>query len=172
MHFNGPKSEEDDEDFEGYLNAVIQNGGHLSFPPFFVKCFDPFKQIVLCESFKLTTKFPDNIVCFSSGDNKDNNILTFCCLTAFFQDSQLKLQFRGRAFKEVKNTFDSPFPSSLIGNYISKLGVEDVDLVSDFSNIIGKCFPFPLKMSSCAPIDPLNKKQHWIFQIIKHSDIY
>jgi hypothetical protein len=170
MHYKKSCSRDNGgENFKLYLERVKRNGNSLFFPPFFVNSFDNIKQIVTCASFKLTNKFPNNIVCFKS---TPESALTFASVTQFYEDSNGQLKFRARAFKKVVDTFQSPYLSSSIGNYLCTSGVEEKDLLIDFSNITGKCFAFPLKMPSDTSIDPLNNNQHWIFQVIRHAEVY
>lgn len=56
-HHNRQLKEEDDESFAEYLEKVKRNGGHLTFRSLFVHSFDATKEIVKCESVRITKEY-------------------------------------------------------------------------------------------------------------------
>jgi hypothetical protein len=113
-------------------------------------------------------RFPDNVVVLSSQPTNEGRIL---CIEGF-EDFENKLMVKGRFFKNVSETFSTPYLSSTIGNFVCKGGLCDSVVSLAFSEIVSKCFAFSLKMPSRCPIDPANTKQEWIVQEICHSGMY
>ena len=95
-----------------------------------------------------------------------------CCMDLFdLDDSSGALCVSARPFKVIVPSFKSPFLSTDIGNYLCKRGLEKEAISFNFSKIVAKCFAFALKMPRCQTIDPANRKQTWICQFIRHSDL-
>jgi hypothetical protein len=103
---------------------------------------------------------------------------TILCIEGFGTDEGAEgdeegaLKVRGRLFKNVTTTFKTPYESSDIGNYVCKGGLDDEVASVNFSQIVSKCFAFPLKMPSRCPVDPASSQQEWIMQAIRHSGMY
>ena len=114
-------------------------------------------------------RFPDNIVVLKNRQ-QGQMAQIFCVEKFFWHEAVLKVE--GRCFKEVKPTFKTPYVSSDIGNYFCAGGLETEVMIVDFTDILGKCFAFPLIMPSKCNIDPEVEEQEWIVQIISHSNMY
>lgn len=172
MHISRQNNGDDDDDdreeyLEDYVESVRRNGDFL-FPPFHVKSVNTTKKTIVCESFVIKSTFPDNIVLLSPVNADD--VVIFCIEAILFDKAGL-LKLRGRRFVKVENTFSTPYESNRIGSFICKTGLADEESYHYFSDVKGKCFPFPLKMPSVCAVDPANKDQHWILQVIRHGGL-
>ncbi|CAG0915116.1 unnamed protein product [Notodromas monacha] len=56
VKFNGWEMDDHDVSYQAELDRVRANGNKMDFPPFFVKRYDPVKQVVECETFTVSLK--------------------------------------------------------------------------------------------------------------------
>lgn len=168
MHRNRAPNADDAEDFDTLLSDVERNNKQLTFPPFFIKMFDAARQIVYCESYTISTKFPNNIIktaVFNPVTKK--KFVSVCVVDGFVKDSITgDLLVKVYRFVTVKNVFMQPYHSKDIGSFFCSDGLCDTREEIKFTEISGKFFPFPLKHAR--PLDTEDKHQHWIMMRLHH----
>lgn len=115
-------------------------------------------------------RFPDNIVEIGTSGSDDNRP---CCVERIFKDKNGVLKVQAREFKKVVPSFTSPYTSKRIGNFVCS-DVSSKSTEYNFSDIVGKFFPFPTELPLTSQHDkpnPLEPNQEWVFQRINHSEI-
>jgi hypothetical protein len=175
----------DEETIESFMTKVMRNRTSseqtvtdlLAFPPFFVHDFNEKRQVVTCESFTVTNKFPDNVVRlhYSTKTRRERNAFAISEIFRDSDDGQIKI--RAREFVNLRSTFQKPFPSSKIGNFEGEHEAKNTNFkfeVFPFARILGKFFCFPKFLDGRKTFDPLDlsKRQGWILQEIGHSEAF
>jgi hypothetical protein len=186
----------DDESFETFFAKVMRNSTSselsvtelLDFPPFFVHDFkertkkgktDKKKeennrtQTVRCEDFTITNCFPNNVVRLHF-DGKTKRRRNAFVIDKISRDGVGELTINVREFQQLTNTFEKPYPSSVLGNFVASGGLLSRQQTFPFSRIIGKYFSFPTLLTvtdEFGKYDPSHKGQAWILQEISHSEI-
>jgi hypothetical protein len=177
----------DDESFESFYERITRNATSsemsvsdiLDIPPFFVNDFNAKRQTVQCEGFTITNKLPNNFVRlhFTKKQRRARNAFVIDNIFRDTVDGELK--FYAREFVELTNSFEKPYPSSLICNFVASGGLNNDEIISHkrqpilFSRIIGKYFPFPTVMCSVdcnGDYFPSDSQQVWVLQEIMHSE--
>ena len=87
-------------------------------------------------------------------------------------DGNKILMLEVKRFEQSSLSFTYPFDSSSIGSFHCQGGLESEILKVKFTDIVYKCFLFPMKLPAIATVVPENPDQSWICQVIKHADLY